>query len=164
MTNLYKILEINENANPDEIKKSYRRLVLKYHPDKNLNQNTTKIFQDIQMAYNILSDPIQKIKYDSLLKMNNNQILEIFMIYNQILNEIFDKYNIDAKYRQEIMRIFDSNDYQINMDNPNNLLMIHGQIYKKIIDHLSLILMNQVTTQMPYLSMVFSIIDNYFGD
>jgi len=49
--NFYEILEVPETANPDEIKKSFRKLSLKYHPDKNPgNPDVIHIFQKISEA------------------------------------------------------------------------------------------------------------------
>jgi DnaJ-class molecular chaperone len=66
----YKILNISETATSDEIKKSYRQLSMKWHPDKNLgNPEATSQFQKINDAYETLSDPDKKREYD--LKRNN---------------------------------------------------------------------------------------------
>ena len=59
---LYKTLEISENASQDEIKKSYRKLSLKHHPDK--NNGSDERFKEISEAYQILSDENEKKKYD----------------------------------------------------------------------------------------------------
>jgi len=61
----YNILEVSENATPEEIKKSYRRLSMKHHPDKNKNdpESTTK-FQKISEAYDTLGDADKKRNYD----------------------------------------------------------------------------------------------------
>lgn len=61
----YEILELPETATQEEIKKSYRKLSLKYHPDRNPGQPemTTK-FQKIGEAYETLSDPHKKQEYD----------------------------------------------------------------------------------------------------
>ncbi len=62
----YKLLGINKNASDTEIKKSYRRLAMKYHPDRNTdNQDIAeKKFKEIKEAYEILSDPKKRSAYD----------------------------------------------------------------------------------------------------
>ena len=67
MKNFYDILEIDRSASQDDIKKSFRRLALKYHPDK-AGEEFTEIFQKISEAYSILSNIEDKKTYDSLLK------------------------------------------------------------------------------------------------
>ena len=54
----YRILELDQNASKDEIKRAYRRLALKYHPDKNPGKEkaTAKIFTQISQAYSVLID------------------------------------------------------------------------------------------------------------
>ena len=62
---LYKILDLKRNATPDEIKKAYRKLTLKYHPDKNQGDDEAKqMFHDVADAYEILSDTEKRRKYD----------------------------------------------------------------------------------------------------
>jgi len=61
----YKILEINKNANPDDVKKAYRKLARKFHPDLNPNDKEAhKKFQQINEANEVLSDPEKRKKYD----------------------------------------------------------------------------------------------------
>jgi DnaJ-class molecular chaperone len=61
----YKILEVLETATADEIKKSYRRLSMLHHPDKNKNDaSATEKFQKIGEAYSTLSDTEKKREYD----------------------------------------------------------------------------------------------------
>ena len=54
----YKILDISKNATTEEIKKSYKKLALKYHPDKNRNKKNynEEHFKNISEAYQILGD------------------------------------------------------------------------------------------------------------
>lgn len=62
MTDYYSTLGVNRNASPDEIKKAYRKMASKNHPDKGGDKNT---FQDIQKAYETLSDPVKRQQYDN---------------------------------------------------------------------------------------------------
>ena len=61
---LYSTLEVSENASMDEIKKSYRRLARKYHPDINKEAGAEEKFKEINTAYEILSDETKKAQYD----------------------------------------------------------------------------------------------------
>jgi len=61
---LYETLDVNENASPEEIKKSYRKLARKYHPDINKSPEAEEKFKEINAAYEILSDNQKKQQYD----------------------------------------------------------------------------------------------------
>ncbi len=61
---LYQTLDVSENANQDEIKKSYRRLARKYHPDLNKTKEAEEKFKEINAAYEILSDEDKRRQYD----------------------------------------------------------------------------------------------------
>ena len=62
---LYEVLGVSRSASDDEIKKAFRKLAMKYHPDRNPdNEEAVEKFKEIQNAYAILSDPQKKAAYD----------------------------------------------------------------------------------------------------
>ncbi|SLM27514.1 DnaJ5 [Desulfamplus magnetovallimortis] len=65
-TDYYKILGVEKNATPSEIKKAYHKLALKYHPDKNKDdKNAEAKFKEISEAYAVLSDKEKRNQYDT---------------------------------------------------------------------------------------------------
>ena len=63
----YIVLGITKSATADEIKKAYRKLAVKFHPDKNPgDKNAEDVFKEINEAYQVLSDPEKRKKYDTL--------------------------------------------------------------------------------------------------
>lgn len=61
----YKVLEVDYDATNEKIKLNYRRLALKWHPDKHKGDNAvTEKFQLINEAYKVLSDPAKRLDYD----------------------------------------------------------------------------------------------------
>jgi curved DNA-binding protein CbpA len=121
---LYKILDLPITATEIEIKKSYKKLILKYHPDKNKDENASEKFIKIKNAYEKLKN---KKKLDNLNKYNdnieNNNLLKIYEII-KILNINFLKINFDKliKILKKKINFNNFNNFEINdLLNLNNL-------------------------------------------
>lgn len=85
--NFYNVLGINEKASKDEIKKAYRSLQMKWHPDKNHgNQEAITMTQKINEAYETLSDPQKREQYDN--GKNNFQTINEFPV-DDLFNMFF---------------------------------------------------------------------------
>jgi DnaJ-class molecular chaperone len=82
MTNYYDILNISKNATKDEIKNSYKKLAMKYHPDKNIDNKEVaeEKFKQVSEAYEVLSDEKKKYEYDNgrNIVLNNQNPFDIF--------------------------------------------------------------------------------------
>jgi DnaJ-class molecular chaperone len=87
----YDILGVSKDANESEIKKAFRALSLKYHPDRNQNEDTTEQFQKIGEAYEVLSDPEKRSQYENEL---NGMPFGMPFSHMDSMNEFNDLNNI----------------------------------------------------------------------
>ena len=67
MKDYYQILRIGRKANGEEIKRAYRSLAIVFHPDKNRSAEASTLFQEINEAHEVLSDPDKRFFYDQQL-------------------------------------------------------------------------------------------------
>lgn len=91
MKNYYEILEVEENSTEDEIKKKYRQLSKKYHPD--INPNGAEKFKEIVEAYETLSNTEKRNKYDFQRK-NPHQDININDIFSQMFGGAANGFNV----------------------------------------------------------------------
>jgi DnaJ-class molecular chaperone len=108
---LYEILEIDRSASLHTIKKAYRKLATKYHPDRNKDPDAEEKFKEISHAYEILSDPEKRARYDQFGEENgmNNTMnpFDFFMgqqrkqtthhIHKLSLKDYFTKSSVQIK-------------------------------------------------------------------
>ena len=118
--NLYSLLNLDKNASKSQIKKSYRELVFKYHPDKNQNDpETSEKFSNISRAYKILSNDETRKIYDETgeYDLENQPAIDITNTLNYF-RKIFsenDIKNFEKKYinsaeeEEDLIEFYNSN-------------------------------------------------------
>ena len=126
----YKILNVNENASQEEIKKSYRKLQLNFHPDKNNNTNESiEMTQKINEAYDVLGNEEKRQEYhmkknmmnmNMNMNMNSNEDLFNSPIFEELFNNPFGPFGAFGG------GLF--NNVNKNMQMPSNIKIFHNGI------------------------------------
>lgn len=99
---LYDILEISKDSTQGEIKKAYRTLAKKYHPDRNQSDNAEDKFKEINGAYEILSDEAKRHKYDQHGdSMFENKNFSDFSQGNVNIDDLFNQVFGNDRFQQE---------------------------------------------------------------
>lgn len=92
MENLYNILGVSSNATTDDIKKAYRSLAMRHHPDRNAHSNSEKRFNAIRTAYEVLSDPRKRTEYNQ--SISNRIIIDPESEARSLWSSLFDRCGI----------------------------------------------------------------------
>ena len=117
----YQLLGVEKDANDRDIKNGYKKMSLKWHPDKNPDRDTTDVFQDINEAYQCLSDNTSRAWYDK----NRDQILRGKDPDN--MNEGDESYMTPSK-----LKPFFSNTCHGGMDpkSDNNFYTVYDNLFR----------------------------------
>lgn len=92
MENLYNILGVSPSATTEEIKKAYRSLAMRHHPDRNAHAGSESRFNAIKAAYELLSDPQKRAEYNQ--KLNNRIVIDPNDEARSLWNSLFDRCGI----------------------------------------------------------------------
>jgi len=125
--NPYHILEINKDSSTYDIKNAYKKLALKYHPDKNKNnkEECEIKFKEISEAYQILSDEKKKELYDLTGSINTPNFE---LTPEELFDNIFQ--NVDPKVKQFLKTTYNNINNAINNSECKNLSKIYENIDK----------------------------------
>lgn len=95
----YEVLGVSRDASPDEIKRSYRQCALKYHPDRNRDAGAEDRFKEASAAYEVLSDPEKRQRYDrfghaglngvNMHDFSGMGVEDIFSVFGDLFGDIF---------------------------------------------------------------------------
>jgi curved DNA-binding protein CbpA len=109
MKDYYEILGIRRDASPQDIKKAFRRLALRYHPDRNPG-NTREAegrFKEINEAYEVLGNEQKRRQYDYLTSYRRSQTERVNMVFRDSLDD-FTYHSLE-----ELLRMLTALDFDI---------------------------------------------------
>ena len=140
----YKILEVNKKSTQTEIKKSYRKLALKYHPDRNRTPGSEDKFKEISRAYQILSVPSKRREYDLLGKVNNFNFTPAFTLFKKIFTDLPQElfklasvFSINANEFPNMTKIFTKLSNKYNFADKKRTAFEYMKEYRELYKHMN---------------------------
>lgn len=133
---LYEVFDVDKNASKKEIRESYKKLIRRYHPDK--NKNTEQKFKEVQSAWEILSDDELRIKYD-MMSIDSQKVFYDGLKYcfSEMAPDYVNTFNVLIKkyYGSE-------DDFKNDIDN-FNIKKIYNKIIKNVSETIEDVIINQ---------------------
>jgi DnaJ-class molecular chaperone len=126
-TDFYKVLGVPRDAAPEAIRSAYRKLALKYHPDKCRGKNTQEMFHQVHLAYQILSDPDKRHHYDNL---SGDQKDTMIRTIQRIIRDMFDHTNLSHIIVDENVKGF-----LLNNDHDGMRSYVYDKIYSFLVSN-----------------------------
>ena len=127
----YKILDISKTATNDDIKKAYRKLAIKWHPDKNNNsKESEEMFKKIAEAYSVLSDNNKRRQYD----LRSNEGLDSELVFDfesaeQLFSNIFNSPIYSFNFNEDNFNVYDMPSYSRTYSTSSTT--INGKTFSK---------------------------------
>jgi len=102
----YEILGVSRSASPEEIKKAYRRLAKKYHPDASKDEGSAEKFKEATEAYEVLSDPDKRAQYDRFGHVGPEQRFDFGPMDFRRAREAFEEFGFGRSAFDDIFDMF----------------------------------------------------------
>jgi len=122
----YEILGVKRDANDKEIKRKFRQLALKYHPDKNKETKAEETFRSIAEAYDVLSDPAKRREYDlqghQTFTSTSNFNSETQSGFRFNMNDFFKHFDTDPMFYSSNFEQFDFGEEFLDDDDGDNVI------------------------------------------
>lgn len=126
----YEVLELQRNATSEEIKKAYRKQSLKWHPDRNIGNETdaTENFKQLSASYEVLSDPQEKKWYDD----HRDSILKGHKHDNSTTATDGSNTYYDLTKSDDLYEFFSSNCYNGYDDSSKGFYQVYAKVFESI--------------------------------
>jgi DnaJ-class molecular chaperone len=163
-SDFYEILGISKNATTEEIRKAYIKAILKWHPDKNPDPSAKEKFNNIQIAYENLSNKQKRIRYDAFDGIkHSSKIKDIYLYFCLVSKEIFEKYEIAEADREEFDLLFDVSQFEQELES-NDIQALYEKIAEKMWNFAPKVIMKKLSQQNPLLGILFHGLPRLWND